>query len=558
MEQKNKLSREELANIEVGNTEVSRRCAMAFCFLFLLVIFLVPFCQLVMDIRDQTDSVFSKSRLIFATKPLLAAKGHETFVSRVVRENKNILAGMAAFEDELEQKSFLRDIVLYPGQLFLLRVLGKGNEKVVTGRDDWLFYSADMDYVVGPGFLEKDWQKKRGDQQELWEKSVQPDPVKGIVRFKEQLEERGIALIVVPTPLKQSIHPEKVSAGLAGLQEPVRNRSFKAFVKRLQKKGVTVFDPAPVLKKYADNTGRSAYLRTDTHWRPEAMELVAEDLAGFIHAELGLNFEETRFKQQPVSLENRGDIENMLDLKGYGGYRPEKITVNRVVTEADEIWSSSRKAEILLLGDSFSNIFSFGPMGWGEYGGLSEQLSYSLQTELDTIVQNDDGSYVTRQLLSNSLARGEDRLAEKKLVIWQFAERELAQGNWKELGLDYLERGSSEFFVVEGKARRKVRGRIVEISRFPLPGTVPYKDNLITLHLSELVDAETGEQLGDALVYGWGMKNNILSKLSKKRSGQEIEIELSSWDMVEEKYSSFRRSTLQDDMVEYEIPNWGE
>ncbi len=42
---------------------------------------------------------------------------------------------------------------------------------------------------------------------------------------------------------------------------------------------------------------------------------------------------------------------------------------------------------------------------------------------------------MTRQQLVRDLARGRDRLKGKRLVIWQFAMRDLLSGDWKLLDL---------------------------------------------------------------------------------------------------------------------------
>ena len=44
---------------------------------------------------------------------------------------------------------------------------------------------------------------------------------------------------------------------------------------------------------------------------------------------------------------------------------------------------------------------------------------------------NDNGSYATRLALAGDMARGGDRIAGKRLVIYQFAARELAHGDWR-------------------------------------------------------------------------------------------------------------------------------
>jgi alginate O-acetyltransferase complex protein AlgJ len=70
-------------------------------------------------------------------------------------------------------------------------------------------------------------------------------------------------------------------------------------------------------------------------------------------------------------------------------------------------------------------------MGWGGAAGLGPHLSLELARPLDVIAQNDSGAFATRQALARELAAGSDRLAGKRVVIWQFAARELSVGDWK-------------------------------------------------------------------------------------------------------------------------------
>jgi alginate O-acetyltransferase complex protein AlgJ len=91
---------------------------------------------------------------------------------------------------------------------------------------------------------------------------------------------------------------------------------------------------------------------------------------------------------------------------------------------------ASDRAPTTALGDSFSNIYSLASMGWGESAGFVEQASYALARPVDRIVQNDDGAFATRAML---LRAGPERLGGKRVVIWQFAARELAFGDWRVL-----------------------------------------------------------------------------------------------------------------------------
>jgi alginate O-acetyltransferase complex protein AlgJ len=197
-------------------------------------------------------------------------------------------------------------------------------------------------------------------------------------------------------------------------------------------------------------------------------------------------------------------------------------------------------------------------MGWGEGAGFGEQLSYMLQRPVDLILQNDAGAFATREMLAKELVRGRDRLSGKKVLIWQFAARELASGDWKKISLELQEKPESDFYTPLPNEHKDVTAVVVEISTSPVPGSVPYKDNVVTLHLDDIRDIETGEEYGQSLVYGWGMQDNVLGALAKIRSGEQIKIRLTDWDMVQGKYSSYRRTTLNDEMIELELPVWGE
>ena len=62
-------------------------------------------------------------------------------------------------------------------------------------------------------------------------------------------------------------------------------------------------------------------------------------------------------------------------------------------------------SDVLVLGDSFSNIYALESMAWGTSAGLVEQLSYLLRRPVDRIVQNDDGAFATRAMLQQNPQR---------------------------------------------------------------------------------------------------------------------------------------------------------
>lgn len=552
-----KLNREELAALEVGHTTVSRSLAKSIVFCFILFIFSVPVLQEMRDRAnpEQQSLLLSLQELVQAALP--ESSKNLSFFSRIKKQNTQLLEGIDSLEDQLEEESFLRINLLAPGQRMLLS-LGYGNEKVYPGKGDWLFYRPDMDYLMGPGFLDPQRLQQRREAASIWEEQVQPDPIQTILDFNNQLARRGIQLILMPTPVKAGLHPQFFTSD--SYQPPLQNGSWPDFLDAMEGSGIPLFDPAPLLVKHSRQLDVPVYLQTDTHWRPDAMEVVAEQLALFVQTKVSLSDHQTvHLVKQQEKVSNRGDIDDMLRIPDqWNPYPKEEVQLHAVVTQGKELWQAATDAEILLLGDSFSNIYSFEGMDWGAGAGLGEQLSFALQRSVDVISQNDSGAFATRELLSKELSRGRDRLAGKKVVVWQFAVRELASGDWKEISMELQERQVSEFYTPLAGEIKVVDAVVAATSRSPVPGSVPYKDNVVTLHLDDIRDVETNEEYGQALIYAWGMRDNTLTPFAKLRIGEKITMRLVDWDTVQGQYSSYRRSTLDDEMLELELPVWGE
>jgi alginate O-acetyltransferase complex protein AlgJ len=264
-----------------------------------------------------------------------------------------------------------------------------------------------------------------------WTAPPQPDPRGAIVQFRNDLAARGITLVVMPTPLKPSLHPEMLAPRYGDAAGVLQNPSYESFVDDLRRDGVLVFDPSEAL--IAARGNGPLYLATDTHWRPEAMELVAERLAGFMTANADLPaVGDPGYRVERPEVRNRGDAARMLDLADDAPlFPPEPVYLRRILQPDGAAWRSSRDADVLVLGDSFTNIYALESMGWGTSAGLAEQLSYALRRPLDRLAQNDEGAFATRDML----ARDPGRLAGKRVVIYQFAARELAFGDWKVIPL---------------------------------------------------------------------------------------------------------------------------
>lgn len=521
-----KLSREEIAKIEIGHTRINKAQIIVLCTLFLGLITIYPIFQL--GYECQTRKIQNVTDLQPLTIfPLLAEMRIEGN-SGLQNFNRELCTAIKKYEDALEDTSVLRAMLLAPAQKMLVEELKTGNEKVILGQNGWLFYVLDFNYLINPGFLRPERLKKRSLS------GVQPDPVNAIVDFHRQLQARGIELVLLPVPVKPMLYGDQ----LGGETGAVQNSSWTEFKQRLKTAGVRLLDVESALAQMRTE-GVEPYLKTDTHWTPQGMAAAAQMLA----RELGTNNIPAKGESVPVTA--LGDVALMLKLA-----HPEKSFSRETVTVQQYNYQPSRNGRILLLGDSFTNIYSLEAMNWGIRGGLAERLMAELNEPIDVIARNDAGAYATRQLLANELRRGRDRLAGKQIVIWEFAARELADGDWKLLDLTLGKAPEVRFLNPEKP--RTVTATVLAVSKVPRPNSAPYKDHVMSVHLG---DIDGGDD--QALVYLASMHDNVWTPAAQLRIGETIQVQLSPWADHEAEYGSWNRSELDDPDLLLQEPCWG-
>jgi alginate O-acetyltransferase complex protein AlgJ len=202
-------------------------------------------------------------------------------------------------------------------------------------------------------------------------------------------------------------------------------------------------------------------------------------------------------------------------------------------------------------------------MNWGESAGLAEQLSFHLQRPVDAILRNDSGAFATRQILATELARGRDRLADKRVVIWQFAARELAVGDWKLIQLPVPPKSPLEPPPVEpletdqGEWIATASGVVSQASDVPGTG-VPYKDHIRALYLTGLEARAGTTPETEAVVYVWDMRDRVLTSGARVRPGDRITLRLQPWENVADQLGRINRSELDDVDLLLLQPWWGE
>jgi hypothetical protein len=416
-------ARERQALEEIGRTDLARGTGPFLAAAFFLTLVAGAVADLVPPgtLPDEpfAAGVVQVRELVAAGEPLAA--------------NRALLAAMNDFEDDLERGSRLTTALQPWAQRFLTGTVGAGTEQVYPGRDGWLFFRPDVDYATGWPFLEPRTLTRRSRGGFAWEAAPHPDPLPAIRELRDALAARGIALVLLPTPVKPVVHPERLSRRYAPGSGPLQNASFDELRRRVEAAGVLWVDPAPLLAAAAATEPQ--FLRTDTHWTPGAMDATARQLAAAIRPLLSAR-ESTGWRRVPLEVDGEGDIEAMLRLPPrHDLYPPERVEVQRVLAPGGRGWAPDRRAEVLLLGDSFTNVYSVPALGWGAGAGLAEQLGFHLARGVDRIAVNDDGAWATRERLAADLARGVDRLAGKRVVVWQLAVRELSGGDWRPVPL---------------------------------------------------------------------------------------------------------------------------
>jgi len=551
-------AREDIALAEIGHTEIAPATARVLVVCFLAVVVAVPVIRVALDL--QADSSRLPQPLDAFRLPAQAARtirqGEGSLVDRVFAANGRTLRSIKAYEaalvDGSPQARWIRPAV---GE-FAAGGLGLGNEKVLVGRDGWLFHAPAVHHVTGLGFLTATHQARRRAEGNEYTPAPQGDPLRAVLQFNTQLRERGIRLMIVPVPAKVMIHPARLSSRFGGSAGVLCNASFEQFTRELEAAGVLVYDPAPLLARTREGSGAEQFLRTDTHWRPEAMDGVARDLGEFIDARVALSSHRTAYVRTPetVAVSSVGDLTRMLALpEGQTLFDAQAAEVRPVLEPGAKLrWRPRKTADVLLLGDSFTNTYSLDALGWGESAGLAEQLSFHMQRPIDCIAQNDSGAYATRQTLSRHLAAGRDRLAGKKVVVWQFAVRELSGGDWKLMNMTLGRPRVSNFIDPHVGDTRVVTGRVSAVTAIPRPGSVPYTNHICQIHLIDLRDEEGKAPIdSEALVYIWSMRDKKLTAAAHYREGQIVTLRIEAWqDGAETKYGRINRSEFGDDEIE--------
>ena len=334
---------------------------------------------------------------------------------------------LRAFESELEDTSWFSQ-VSQPGMRYLqFAVLRDAGDKALMGHNGWFFFKPGVQYLIESLPVSGEPASHGGDS------------VSAIVAYRDRLAARGITLLVVPIPGKASVYPDRLT-GRATSGGGAINTHTQDVLANLREAGVEFVDlTAAYLRARAsgpDSEGSALYLSQDTHWTPEGMRLAARTVAEKVR-ELGCISEATvRYDVRPLPLETPGDILRMMNIPTINRRAvPNELECIQVFHEGNEdLYNDVTDSEVLVLGDSFLRIYEWDESGRNRLSaGFIAHLAKELETPLTSIVSDGGASTLVRQELS----RKAGLLANKKLVIWEFVERDIRFGTegWRDVPL---------------------------------------------------------------------------------------------------------------------------
>ncbi|MEK7684544.1 MAG: hypothetical protein AAB466_03890 [Verrucomicrobiota bacterium] len=430
-------------------TDPARKKELALILCFLGIIFVVPVAQICLEL-------WRGERVQF------------TDVFRYQPTAKNL----RQFEKTLEDKSWFQQTLRPKMQRLLFETLQDTGSKAILGREGWLFYRPDVRYLAEPDRLEDETSAS------AW---VQPPDgsthrdhvVRAIVRFRDQLKERGIELLVVPVPGKPSIYPDRLTRRAEGI-ELASISPTSELLSELGNKGVATLDLSASFRERRRHspmppTGSDLYLARDTHWTPQGAKLAAGAVARRLK-ELGWTPPATnQFLTKRIQVNRHGDILEMTQIPGIQRhFAPQSVECEQVIDPAFGLLVPSKSdrqgaykypaqnSSILVLGDSFCRIYQMPePPSLGEIAGptTGEQqqeplatkkllpgsagfishLALALQAPVDAIVSDGGASSDVRKKLSTD----PEILEGKKIVVWEFVERDIGLGKegWEEVPL---------------------------------------------------------------------------------------------------------------------------
>lgn len=445
-------------------------------------------------------------------------------------------------------------------QALLTASLREGNRKTVIGKDGWLFFKPAIDGLTGYGpLLSEPDTVAKDPTREAWS-----GPLPAIVRFGEQLQALGVELVLVPIPVKPMIYPEML--GGEARESALTHADAAKFYEVLESTdAVRVLDLSESWMQLKRD-GTQVFLKQDTHWTPAAMQASATQLAEYLKSrewfgELDASGKFAAGESREVA--SGGDLVEKLDLpdgsRAFGDEVAQGVT-KVLGADGEPVSVYDTASPVVLLGDSFTNIFSDEKMGWGAGAGFAQHLTVQLGMTIDTIAQNGQASTGVRKTLA-SRPGAVAAMKNKRVVVWAIAARDLflsetpareAQVYWDDVEFSTASATQVPTPVDGDGAALKVRAKLITKSSFASPQDVPYPDALYACEY-EVEEVLQGSLEAKTLwVFHWAFRERKLLPSSRYEQGDVREMTLTPFAEQTDLQSVNQTNDG------FEIPEWWE
>lgn len=312
-------------------------------------------------------------------------------------------ANLRRLENSLENGCALARVVRPWMQTARFVLLEDTGDKALLGRDGWFFYRPAVQYLIEPS-------------------PSSEDVLAAALAFRNDLAKRGIKLLVMPAPNKASVYPEMLAARATRVKSV--NAGTLDVLAELKNASVEVLDLFDLYGRAKETPGGPAYyLAQDSHWSPEGMSLAAEAAARRL-LDLGWVQRGTKkYDTKPVPVLRYGDVLTMIRVPQVERlYEPGQMNCTQVIdVESGKPYVDDPNSPVLVLGDSFLRIYERDEPG---SGGFVAHLARELGFGLSSVISDGGASTLVRQ----QLARKPALLKGKKVVIWEFVERDIRFG----------------------------------------------------------------------------------------------------------------------------------
>ena len=227
-------------------------------------------------------------------------------------------------------------------------------------------------------------------------------------------------------PNKESVYPEMLArrAEDAGV---VVCEQTRRLLDQLEQCGIEYVDLFEVFRRARQEESRSdprrLYLAQDSHWSPEGARVAAGAVARRVLDGGTVNRGDHAYVERSVTVRRHGDLVEMLQVPQIERtLEPESLACLQVVqSDTGTPYRDAPESEVLILGDSFLRIYEQDEPG---AAGFIAHVARELGQPLTSIVNDGGASTLVRQ----ELARRPTLLLNKRLVIWEFAERDIRYG----------------------------------------------------------------------------------------------------------------------------------